>query len=131
MGKLVLRNHGSLFEIVVFFNTISGSVLLIGNEIARAGIDNRRLRNFVLAIFRTTRAMPSMTTTLTLRPALFATGGTRFGVLHPCGNLVIVTLVEPMPSTMANARLLRRLCGGMANTEAESTASIASNPPER
>ena len=87
-----MRNHGSLFEIVVFFNTISGSVLLIGNEIARARIDNRRLRNFVLAIFRTTRAMPSMTTTLTLRPALFATGGTRFGVLHPCGNLVIVTL---------------------------------------
>ena len=33
-----------------------------------------------------------MTATLTLRPALFATGGTRFGVLHPCGNLVIVTL---------------------------------------
>ena len=32
---------------------------------------------------------------------------------------------------MAKARLLRRLCGGMANTEAESTARIASSPPAR
>ena len=36
--------------------------------------------------------MARMATTLTIRPTLITTGGTRFGVLHPCGNLVIVTL---------------------------------------
>ena len=91
-GKLVWRDHGSLFEIVVFVNAISGSILLVGNQISSGRIDNRRLRRLVLRVFRNGRTMARMATTRTLRPALFTTGGTRFSVLHPCGNLIIVSL---------------------------------------